>query len=213
MKTRFIFFDLGNVLLRFSTARLARQGAAVSGCGEFEVRQAVYGNGMQRKIECGEISEADFYEAYCSRTGTRPEPEKLLAALNDIFEVLEETQPFVRRLVEIDFPRGVLSNVGISHWRHCTETYPFLLECFPKNHVLSYEVGAMKPETKIFESAFETARSAVPDIMPGEIFFLDDMEPNVVGARQFGLDAIQFISPEQIALEIDRRGLGPFRFM
>ena len=212
MNTRFIFFDLGNVLLRFNTYQLIRQAAAVTGCNEKDVQQAIYASGLQRKFECGEITEQEFYDAYCKQVGSRPDLEALLRAFNDIFLVLEEMHPFVRGLAEIDFPRGILSNVGPSHWKHCTETYPFLLQYFPNNHVLSYRVGAMKPDRKIYEAAYKTARDVVSDIKAEEILFIDDIEQNVSGAQAFGLDAVQFVSISQLVPEIELRGLDRFVF-
>jgi FMN phosphatase YigB (HAD superfamily) len=205
MNTRFIFFDLGNVLLRFSIKRLARQGAELIGCSEDEVMQAAFGNGIAKKTECGEISELDYYESFCNSIGQQPDPLQLADALNDIFEVVEEMQPFLRQLVTVDFPRGILSNTGSGHWNHCIKKYPFLLHCFPKNHVLSFQVGAMKPDRKIYEAALETALTTVSDIKQNEILFIDDLEPNVLGAKEFGFDSFQFLSENQLAGELAKR--------
>lgn len=210
MKTRFLFFDLGNVLLRFNIAQMSRQAAEVCDCSTEDIVRAVWGDGMHRKIETGEISDDDAFEVFCRKIGKRPDRERLLWALNDIFSVVEEMQPFLKRLASEGFPRGVLSNTGPGHWNHCTKTFPFLLECLPENHVLSFRVGAMKPEAEIYRAAWETARKVVSDIDAGEILFIDDIFQNVLGARQFGLDAIQFESAEQLAEEIERRGFDPF---
>ncbi|MDR1141911.1 MAG: HAD family phosphatase [Planctomycetaceae bacterium] len=206
MKTRFIFFDLGNVLLRFSIQRLASQGAELTGCTEDEVLHAVFSNGMERKLECGEISEQEFYESFCNTIGKRPEPQQLADALNDIFEVVEAMQPFLAKLYAIDFPRGILSNTGPGHWNHCIKKYPFLLQYFPTNHVLSFRAGVMKPDWRIYETAFETARRNIPDVKPKEILFIDDLEPNVAGAKAFGFDSFQFISEQQLGEELVLRG-------
>ncbi|MDR2345997.1 MAG: HAD family phosphatase [Planctomycetaceae bacterium] len=206
MNIRFIFFDLGNVLLRFSIQRLARQGAALTGCTEAEVLHAVFSNGMEQKLECGEISEQEFYESFCNVIGKRFEPQQLANVLNDIFEVVEEVQPFLAKLTAIDFPRGILSNTGPGHWNHCIGKYPFLLQDFPKNHVLSFRAGVMKPDQKIYETALETVRQNIPDIKPKEILFIDDLEPNVAGAKEFGFDSFQFISEQQLVKELMLRG-------
>ncbi|MDR2755483.1 MAG: HAD family phosphatase [Planctomycetaceae bacterium] len=206
MNIRFIFFDLGNVLLRFSIQRLSNQVAELTGNTEDEVLHAVFSNGMERKLECGEISEQEFYESFCNVIGKRPEPLQLSYALNDIFEVVDEVQPFLAKLTAIDFPRGILSNTGPGHWNHCIKKYPFLLQNFPKNHVLSFRVGVMKPDRKIYETALATARQNIPDIKPKEILFIDDLEPNVVGAKEFGFDSFQFISEQQLVKEFAMRG-------
>jgi FMN phosphatase YigB (HAD superfamily) len=206
MGIRFIFFDLGNVLLRFSRKRLACQGAELLGCTEDEVFHAVFDNDMERKLECGEISEYEFYESFCNTIGKRPDPDQLANALNDIFEVVDEMQPFLEKLAATKFPRGILSNTGPGHWNYCIEKYSFLLQYFPQNHVLSFRVGAMKPDRKIYEAALETARQNISDIKSSEILFIDDLEPNVIGARTFGFDSFQFVSEKQLAEDLAKRG-------
>lgn len=210
MTTRFVFFDLGNVLLRFSVEQLGRQGAELLGIPAEDVIGAVYGDGMMQKIECDGISDDEFYELFCEKVGKRPPKDSLATALNDIFSVLDETQCFVRHFAQNEFPRGILSNVGTAHWNFCTKTFPFLLDYFPENHVLSYRVGAMKPSSKIYGAALQTARNQIPDIQPEEILFIDDLPANVLGAQEFGLDAVPFINADQLGKELERRGLGPF---
>lgn len=209
MQTRFVFFDLGNVLLRFSLEKMGRQGAELTGCTPEAILDAVFGDGMYRRVECGYISEEEFYEEFRRKTGTNPDPIRLSEALSDIFTVVDETQLLVHRLASEGFPRGVLSNTGTVHWNYCCREFPFLLNCFPKNHVLSFRVGAMKPDRAIYEAAWNTAKQDVPDIEPGEILFIDDVEKNVAGAGDYGLDAVQFVSKEQLAEAIESRGLGP----
>ena len=193
---RFVFFDLGNVLVRFSTDRMARQGAELTGRSKEEVLQAVFGSDVHRKVESGRMTDEEFYEHFCRELDCRPEPEAVAWALNDIFEENEGMHPITQRFAELDFPRGILSNTGPGHWNHCCTFFPFILERFPTNHLLSYEVGARKPDHEIYRAALSVAERAVPGIRPQEILFIDDLEKNVVGAREFGFDAIQYVSDE-----------------
>jgi HAD superfamily hydrolase (TIGR01509 family) len=55
------------------------------------------------------------------------------------------------------------------------------------HHVLSYEVGSLKPDRKIFEYAI-----AVSGHQPNTLFFTDDREENILAARQLGMHAHQF---------------------
>ncbi len=199
MSIRFVFFDLGNVLVRFSVDRLALQGAELTGRTKEDVLDAVFGSGLERKVETGEATEEEFYEHFCNQLGVRPDREAVSWAMNDIFDEVEGTQPITQKLAELDFPRGILSNTGPGHWNHCCTFFSFLLERFPVNHVLSYEVGAMKPDRRIYEAAFETAKKAIPDIQPNEILFIDDLEPNIHAAREFGFDGIQYVSAAQFS--------------
>jgi len=205
--SRFVFFDLGNVLVHFSTDRLAQQGAELTGRSKEEVLQAVFGSGMERKIETGQATDEEFYEHFCRELGCRPTLEAVEWALHDIFEENEGIHPVTKRLAEIDFPRGILSNTGPGHWNHCCTFFPFILERFPTNHILSYEVGVMKPDHGIFRAALKAAERTVPGIRPEEVLFIDDLEKNVIGAREFGFDAVQYVSDEQLRDSLTLRAL------
>ena len=68
--------------------------------------------------------------------------------------------------------------------------------------VLSYEVGALKPDATIYRTAIERA-----ECRPEECFFTDDIAINVDAARMNGMDAIQFQSAAQLEEELRARGL------
>jgi glucose-1-phosphatase len=67
---------------------------------------------------------------------------------------------------------------------------------------LSYEVGALKPEPKIYRAAAELA--GVP---PREIFFIDDIAGHVAAARQCGFDAVQYTTTPELVAALCQRGL------
>ncbi|GHT25458.1 hydrolase phosphatase [Planctomycetales bacterium] len=207
---RFIFFDLGNVLLRFSLEKLGEQCNALLGLTNEELFRAIYGDGMQKRVECGTINEEEFYEEFCRRVNQRPPHKELRDAMNDIFYICEETQPFIRCLAKENFPRGILSNIGFPHWEFCIEKFPELFALIPENRVLSCEAGAMKPMREIYQHAFGVAQKAVSGIQKSEVLFIDDMLPNVLGAKEFGFDAIHYNETEYLAGEIKKRGLGRF---
>jgi FMN phosphatase YigB (HAD superfamily) len=109
-------------------------------------------------------------------------PEEMLAALRERY-----------RLV-------LLSNTNAIHFDMIEKAYPILGRFH--EHVLSYRVGAMKPSPKIYRAAIEAAQCA-----PGECFFTDDIQAYVDGAREHGIDAVQFESCEQIQKELRNRGV------
>ncbi|MGL4595381.1 MAG: HAD family hydrolase [Thermoguttaceae bacterium] len=203
---RFVFFDLGNVLLRFSLEKMGKQGAEVTGHTPEDVLRAVFSNNNQRRVETGLCTELEFYHEFCNQLGSTPDPDLLAPALNDIFEPIEKTHDFVHFLASEHFPRGILSNTGPGHWNHCCRTFPFLFNLIPSNYILSYEVGAMKPDHAIYEAAFKTAQKSIPSILTDEILFIDDLRENVVAARQFGFDAVWYDPSIPFVSEIQTRG-------
>ena len=67
--------------------------------------------------------------------------------------------------------------------------------------VLSYEVGAVKPQARIFEVALEKA--AVP---AARTAFFDDVPEYVQAARRHGIQARVFSTADQFLRDLD--GLG-----
>ncbi len=205
MPTSFLYFDLGNVLLSFSHERMCRQMAEVAGIEAEAARAALFdeagGPGLQWRFERGEFDAHGAYEQFCDRVGRRPDKAALHAAASDIFVEIPETVALVRRLAAAGNRLGILSNTNPVDWAHVTGTFPFLRECFPVNS-LSYEAGAMKPATAIYEYAVRRA-----GVSAGDVFFTDDKPENVAGAQSAGLDAVLFTSADALAEELLRRGV------
>jgi putative hydrolase of the HAD superfamily len=64
--------------------------------------------------------------------------------------------------------------------------------------VYSYEVGIEKPDRRIYEITCERL-----GVRPSEVVFLDDLEVNVVAARQVGMRAVRFQSTAQAIYEME----------
>ncbi|MFH1923105.1 MAG: HAD family phosphatase [Planctomycetota bacterium] len=197
----FLYFDLGKVLANFDVGRMYRQVGDVAGIEPERVREVLFRGGLQKESELGRISEQDFYEAFCERTGTRADRQSLELAGSDIFALNEDILPVVAGLDRAGYRLGILSNTCRSHWKHCARRFPVLTESF-RVYALSYEIRAAKPDAAIFRAAAELA--GVP---PEEIFFTDDIAENVDGARAAGFDAVEYTSASELAAELRRRGL------
>lgn len=201
MQLKFLYFDLGKVLVNFSVERMLAQVGAVAGISAETVRTAVFGSGMWRDHEAGRLSDRQFYEAFCEATGSRPEYEALAAAATEIFEFNWAMLPLVSQLRQAGYRLGILSNTCAMHWDYCIKRYRLIAEAFDV-YALSYRMGAVKPEAAIFRDAAELA-----GVRPEEIFFVDDILEHVVGARSVGFDAVQFTSAAALAAELRRRAI------
>ena len=85
MQPKFLYFDLGRVLVNFDVDRMLRQVGAVAGVGPEQARAALFGGGLMRQYETGQLSTAQFYEAFCTAVGSRPNYDALAAATSDIW--------------------------------------------------------------------------------------------------------------------------------
>jgi len=198
---KFLYFDLGNVLVTFSGERMFRQVAGAAGVDAAVVKDAIYHSGLQRDLELGRITGREFCESFCRQSGTRVDYRALQRAGSDIFELNLPILPLVSGLRQAGYRLGILSNTCESHWEHCRGKFSLVGEMFGAA-ALSCRIGAMKPDVAIFQAAAELAGHR-----PQEIFFVDDLPEHVAGARAVGFDAVQYASTAQLAADLRKRGL------
>lgn len=198
--TKAILFDLGNVIIPFDIKIAYRQMAERCNCSPEEVSARIRGTGLVAPFEKGEIAPEPFvrelsaalrlkltYQEFCEWWNCVFLPEPLVPEA-----LLEDLAARYRLLA--------LSNTNPIHFETFEKAYP-LLRHFD-DYVLSYQVGAAKPEAKIYREAISRAQCN-----PEECFFIDDLTVNVEAAREHGMGAIQFLSAGQLDLDLRARGL------
>lgn len=202
MPPRFFYFDMGNVLLRFSHERMAEQLAAASGTTAPTAWKILFEDGLHWEYERGELSRQQFYARFCQAADVAlTDIERLDAAGNDIFEVNALMVGLVGRLAGAGYRLGILSNTTKSHWQHCLRRYGSLRSVFGV-YALSYELKAMKPAPGVYEAAAKLA--GVP---ASQVFFTDDRPENVAAALAAGFDAVRYESVSQVNEELRQRGV------
>lgn len=200
-RPKFLYFDLGKVLVDFSIEQMFQQVGDAAGVAPDKVREVVLGDGLMRRHESGQLSDREFYEAFCTATGVRPGFEAMTRAASEIFSLHLPMVPLVAQLRQAGHRLGILSNTCAAHWDYCSRCFRMLGESFDV-HALSYRLRAAKPDPAIFTAAAEMA-----GVDPAEIFFTDDLAENVAGARAMGFDAVQFTTAAGLAEELRRRGV------
>lgn len=204
---KFIYFDLGNVLLHFDHDIACRQMAALASTPRVEitpqrVREVVFASNLNHEFEAGAITAEEFYRAFCEATQTSPDMAELAIAASDIFRANVQIKPLLGALLSARFPIGILSNTNIWHWQFITDGRYILFPSAFDAIALSFELKAQKPDKAIYQKAAELAGYA-----PEEIFYVDDLADNVVGAREAGFDAVQYTTAHDLAIELRKRGL------
>jgi FMN phosphatase YigB (HAD superfamily) len=198
----FLYFDLGNVLLKFDHHLAARQMAELAGVSEERVWNLVFASDLELRYEAGELDDRQFYEIFCAETNSRPDKDALLFAASAIFTPNAPMFPVVAALHAAGYRMGILSNTCGGHWRYCTDGRYGLISMAFEVYALSYELKACKPDPRIFAGAAKLA--GVP---PREIFFVDDIAGHVQAACEAGFDAVQYTTTAQLVDDLRRRGL------
>lgn len=195
-----IFLDLGNVVIAFDFKLAYARLAEHCGCRPEELPGRIRATGLVAPFERGELSPERFvrdFSAALNLNLTYPEfcewwscvflpeplvPEALLQDLASRYRLL------------------AVSNTNPIHFEMIQKAYPLLRHFH--DFVLSYEIGAAKPEAKIYREAIARAQSSA-----GECLFVDDLAGNVEAAREHGIEAVQFFSARQLEGELRARGL------
>lgn len=193
----FFFFDLGNVLVRFSHQQACRQMADVAGCTPAEVWETVFSSPLQERYERGQISTDEFVARFSAATRSQPEPKRLIEAASDIFSANPGIDECVARLDDQGMPLGILSNTCAAHWDWIASRFEGLLERFAVK-ALSYELGVVKPEPAIYERAEHLAAKWLGRA-PSRILFTDDRAEHVAGAQAAGWHTHHFTSVAGLA--------------
>jgi putative hydrolase of the HAD superfamily len=93
-------------------------------------------------------------------------------------------------------PVGLLSNMVAEIGAHLRDT----LRLFDRfaSVTYSYEVGAAKPDLRVYAHALASLRVA-----PGDALFVDDRAVNIEAARSVGMHAHRFLGHDGLLAEID----------
>ncbi len=197
---RTIIFDMGNVLAFFSHEKMCRQIAELCGCDEITLQKELIESGLQWEFERGRIDEHELKVRLERKFNCRLDLSRLCHATADIFELNESILPVLDELKRREFRLVVLSNTCTTHVRFIRETFDVLGRF--DELVLSYEVGAVKPEPAIFQAAMQAAQCE-----PHEALYADDITAYVEAGRSHGLNAVVFTTTEAFVRDLKSYGL------
>jgi len=197
---RTLIFDMGNVLVRFSHERMCEQIGALCARTGPEIKACLIDTGLQWEFERGRCDERQFHQRLEAATDRQIPIDELRHAASDIFEPNEEVVAIVRRLKQAGHRLVLLSNTSIAHYEFIRGRWD-MLDPFD-DLVLSYEVGAIKPEPAIFEAVLKAVRCP-----PHEAFYTDDIPAYVEAGRRHGIDAEVFTTAGELRAQLAARGI------
>jgi putative hydrolase of the HAD superfamily len=156
--------------------------------------------GIIDALERGEISSSDVHAWFEERFAVRVDAAEFDRAFSDIFWTNESMLPVLDTLRACGHRLVLLSNTNSLHVRWIRGRCD-VLDRFD-HLVLSHEVGAMKPDERIFAAALRHI-----DCAPAECLYTDDVERYVVAAHGHGLDAVVFTTTSQFVADVESRGV------
>ena len=200
MPIKTLFFDLGGVLINFSHEKMCRNIAQYCGLDPEIVRTHLFEKKLAEDYERGRIDSKTLYQLFRSLSGKALVFEELMHAASDIFSLKNETPELLEACKRQNLSLFLLSNTCEPHFFHAQKQFDFL-KLFD-GFILSYEVGARKPEKKIYDEALRRAQSPSE-----ECFYVDDVSEYVEAAKGFGIDSHLFKEADDLTLVLEKRGV------
>lgn len=195
-----IFCDIGNVLMGFEHARIWQHLATVSAYSPDVIQQRIQAQDFLLRHEIGEISSEELFQRVRLLLDLVPSVsfEQFCRFWGKIFWPQDAVIDLADALCQ-QYQVMLLSNTNDIHWTYLVENFPI----FSRVHdaILSFQVGALKPDPKIYAEALRRANAQA-----NQCVFLDDVLVNVQAAQTLGIHGIQYQSAEQVMQEL--RDLG-----
>ncbi len=176
-------FDLGKVLVDFDYSIAARKIAARSARSPDDLHSFLGSSPLLVEYESGRIDRRCFYDSVCRAIGYHGNLDEFGSHFADIFSEIPETILLHAELRRRGFKTYIFSNTNDLAVEHVRRNFPFFAHF--DGYIFSYEVGAMKPQAKIYE-AMETLCGRHGD----DLIYLDDRPENVAAGAARGWRAI-----------------------
>jgi len=185
-----VAFDLGKVLVDFDYSIAARKIAARSTMPLDSVNSFIGDSGITVQYELGLVTRREFFERARQAIGFHGTFEEFGEFFADIFTEIPPMIELHAGLRRHGVPTYIFSNTNDLAIEHIRRNFPFFKKF--DGYIFSCEVGAMKPDAKIYEALEKLAGRR-----GGDIVYLDDRPENVAAGAARGWRAILHESPEQ----------------
>lgn len=188
MTIRAVFFDLGGVIVRTEYQAPRQRLAEQFGMDYEDIEKVVFGGGSAARASVGEITEEEHWQNVMKALKLpASEAERVK---REFFggDVIDRNLLEFLRALKPRYKVGAISN-AFSGLRAFMEREKFA-DVFDAI-IVSAEVGAAKPDPKIYQIALERLQ-----VKPKEAVFVDDFIENIEACEKLGMRGIHFTDAE-----------------
>jgi putative hydrolase of the HAD superfamily len=183
MRPKAALVDIGNVLLSFDfESALLRLVPEDTSDPLLRVHSL-----LERKdeFESGEIAEDEFISWASGKLDFTGSPGTFRDTWRSIFQPIKPMWEAIAAMKTAGLRLFLFSNINVIHGPWVQQTYA-VMNLFD-GRVFSYEVGSLKPETAIYETAFQ-----LHNLKPETTLYIDDLPENIATGRELGLSCHQY---------------------
>ena len=171
----------------------------IAACTGLSIEKIQATEALQNDYSLGKLTTQELYKTFQSFSKKRFSFDAFDEAISNIFTPNKEIVPVIEKLKNESLRLVIISNTCESHYRTIASSYP-VMDLFDER-ILSFQVGFLKPDVRIFENALKAAKCA-----PHECFYTDDISDFIESAKTVGLDGEVFTSVPSLEKQLIQRG-------
>jgi len=194
-----IIFDLGNTLIYYDyeyfyegVSRLEKK------LNTNKLKNFIKEKKLGDKLCKGTLQPKDFFRILKRKFDLKIGYDDFIYLYSDIFWVNNQMKSFLEKIVNVKrFRVYMISNTDPVHMNFLNRNFPFIK--IIKNKILSYKVGLLKPQKKIFEHTVKKY-----NLNKNETVLIDDLHANIKVAVKLGLHGIKYTTHKKFLSQFTR---------
>ncbi len=199
-----LLLDVGQVLVALDYPAALRRVMQYTRLPGDEISRRMSGHQAVLLYESGKLHTQEFYEMTCRLLEMQVSLEDFKRGWGDMFALDSPDGKCISAGLFHELKQRyrvvALSNTNEMHWEYLESVFPLIHEF--DDYVLSFRVGAMKPDPMIYRAALTCTRCAA-----GETLFIDDLPVNIQAAEELGIKGILYQGEAQLRADLRRLGL------
>lgn len=177
-----IIFDIGNVLLEFKPFDFLLKHYDEKTMEDLMV--IIFSSDELIEMDLGTMSVEDIKDIFSKRNPHyKKELHYVLDHWSEMLVPIQNNIKFVKILKEKDYNLYLLSNFPLKAFEEVFNKYDFF-KYFDGQVISAYE-HVIKPDEKIYNNLLKKY-----NLKPSECLFIDDMEANILTAKELGMKTI-----------------------
>ena len=192
--------DIGEVLVRLDYPTLLKRIKSLSPLSIEKIAHRLNGSTDTQLYETGQLSTEAFLGRISQTLRIQASLQDLKQVWGNLFPADSLISPQFFDELKGRYQLLALSNTNEMHFEYLCRTHPLVSHFH--DYVLSYQVGHLKPEPAIYETALSKAGKS-----PKEVLFIDDRMENIEGAELLGIQGILFVDEGLLKETLKKWGL------
>jgi FMN phosphatase YigB (HAD superfamily) len=190
MNSPVVVFDLGKVLVDFDYSIAARKVAARSTKSLTDLAFLLSSSTLIVQYECGQVTRQQFFEQIRAAVGFQGDLAEFGGYFANIFTEIPQMVALNTELRGRGFKTYIFSNTNDLAIEHVERNFPFFKNF--DGYIYSCEVGAMKPDARIYVAMEELCGQKGAGII-----YLDDRPENIEAGLARGWKGFIHETPEK----------------